>query len=375
MQKGKTTSQTSQSGVTKPGSNSKVIRPQASAKGGSALGGKPAAAKPSSDRSSKIMQAPTGLAQAQRENAPKTTHKGISLGIKYAILTALTVTLAVILLVVISYKSSSKVIDEDITEAGVRFVQGLATFDFSYWKSADKDTIELLASPKGERMGLNVPSVLNLVITDLDKHALTGIDVRSISLRNPQKLPLVTSENIEMLEGEYQEAITGKWVRTRLFIKKIIDSDLRGQGYVNLFLDARRIDEKLSDLLASFILPAILAIIIGGIIGFFMARWVTRPVKVLMEDMSIVSAGDLDHKSRVDSSDEVGILASSFDKMTDSLRVAHQRELETKALEHELNLAREIQYNLLPKEIPTAAGYDIAARYFPCFEVSGDYYD
>ena len=72
----------------------------------------------------------------------------------------------------------------------------------------------------------------------------------------------------------------------------------------------------MSKILAASIFPAILAIIIGGIIGFFMARWVTRPVQVLMEDMAIVSAGDLTHKSRVDSTDEVGVLASSFDKMT-----------------------------------------------------------
>ena len=370
MQKGKPTasSVSGVSGINKPGSSSKIIRPSRPESRPSGLAAK----------SSKIIPAAVSPAPIQNNNALKATpaaHKGMSLGIKYAILTALTVSLAVILLVIISYRSSSKVIDENITEAGVRFVQGLATFKFSYWQSADKDTLELLASRKGNEIGLNVPSILNLVITDRELRPLAGIDQRVINLRSARELPPVTSENIRLLEGEYQEAITGKWVRTRLFIKKIVEPDLRSPGYVNLFLDARKIDEQLSDLLVSFILPAILSILIAGIIGFFMARWVTMPVKVLMEDMAIVSAGDLTHKSRVTSMDEVGVLASSFDKMTDSLKVAHQRELETKALEHELNIAREIQYNLLPKEIPTIPGYEIAARYFPCFEVSGDYYD
>jgi len=357
MIKGKTSSSVSgASGINKPGSSSKIIRP--------------------AGKGSKIM--PASANPAPNESALKATpvtHKGMSLGIKYALLTALTVSLAVVLLVIIVYNLFSKVMDESITEAGVRFVQGFATFDSSYWKSANKDTIELLATTKGSEIGLKVPSILNLVITDLDKRPLAGIDTRAISLRGPRELPPVTSENIVIMEGEYQEAVTGRWVRTRLFIKKIVGPDLRGQGYVNLFLDARQIDEQLSNLLKVSILLAILVIVLGGIVGFFMARWVTRPVQVLMEDMAIVSNGDLTHKSRVDSADEVGVLASSFDKMTDSLKMAHQRELETKALEHELNLAREIQYNLLPKEIPTIPGYDIAARYFPCFEVSGDYYD
>ena len=352
MIKGKQTSSVSQSNLAKSGSSSKIVRP--------------------AGKGSKIM--PAVGSPAQNENTSKATHKGMSLGIKYAMLTALTVSLAVVLLVVISYKSASKVIDENITEAGVRYVQGLATFDFSYWKSDNKNTIALIGSTKGDTLGLNVPSILNIVITDLEKRPLAGIDQSATSLRGSKELPLVTSESIKLMEGEYQDS-TGRWVRTRLFIKKIIDSDLKGQGYVILFLDARKIDEQLSDLLASFILPAILSILIAGIVGFFMARWVTMPVKVLMEDMAIVSAGDLAHKSRVDSADEVGVLASSFDKMTDSLKMAHQRELETKALEHELNIAREIQYNLLPKELPSISGYDIAARYFPCFEVSGDYYD
>jgi len=304
--------------------------------------------------------------------------KGLSLRIKYAIFTALTVTIAMILLVLIASSSARKVVDEQINQAGSQLVQTLATFDISHWREPGaSDRLKLLQSSKGKELGLNAPTILNIIVTDINKRRLAQIyEVDEIILEGQQELPPIIAIDINISEGKYKEAISDNLVRTRMFTKKIVSpGDLKGQGYVRLLLSAKAIDNVLSEIFIAFLLPALLAILVGGVVGFFMAQWVTKPVKTLMEDMAIVSAGELSHKSRVTSTDEVGILANAFDKMTTELVVAHQRELETKALEHELNIAREIQYNLLPKEIPLISGFDIAARYSPCFEVSGDYYD
>ncbi|MDI6732513.1 MAG: SpoIIE family protein phosphatase [Planctomycetota bacterium] len=307
--------------------------------------------------------------------------KGLSLGIKYAIFTALIVAISILIVVIISYNSASKVVDEEINQAGIRLVKALATIDISYWQSipdrpaGTPDPLSLLASTLGEKMGLNEHTIINVLITDRDKKPLSAMHRTQVSLVGVKELPPIVADAIEMVEGKYKEPGTDYLVRTRMFQKKVLSPDLRSQGFVILFLSARKIDEVLSNLFVAFILPALISILGGGLIGFIMARLVTQPVKVLMEDMTIVSDGNLEHRSRVNSTDEVGVLAASFDKMTESLVIAHQRELETKALEHELNIAREIQSNLLPKEIPVISGYTIAGRYFPCFEVSGDYYD
>jgi phosphoserine phosphatase RsbU/P len=44
-------------------------------------------------------------------------------------------------------------------------------------------------------------------------------------------------------------------------------------------------------------------------------------------------------------------------------------------LQQEMNLAREIQANLLPRALPQLAGYDLAGLSIPAKEVGGDYYD
>jgi len=49
--------------------------------------------------------------------------------------------------------------------------------------------------------------------------------------------------------------------------------------------------------------------------------------------------------------------------------------LEKQRMERELELAREIQQQLLPKSVPNLPGYDIAAEMRPYYQVGGDFYD
>jgi sigma-B regulation protein RsbU (phosphoserine phosphatase) len=53
----------------------------------------------------------------------------------------------------------------------------------------------------------------------------------------------------------------------------------------------------------------------------------------------------------------------------------HEQLIEKKRLEGQLEVARQVQLELLPPSDPKLAGYDISAYNFPTEEVSGDYYD
>ena len=54
---------------------------------------------------------------------------------------------------------------------------------------------------------------------------------------------------------------------------------------------------------------------------------------------------------------------------------AHQQLIEKKRLEGQLEVARQVQLELLPASDPQLEGFDICAYNFPTEEVSGDYYD
>mgnify|MGYP000212146098 FL=1 len=53
----------------------------------------------------------------------------------------------------------------------------------------------------------------------------------------------------------------------------------------------------------------------------------------------------------------------------------HQQVVQKKRIEAQLEIARQVQLELLPSSDPTMEGFDISAYVFPTEEVSGDYYD
>ncbi|MBP7021483.1 MAG: SpoIIE family protein phosphatase [Planctomycetes bacterium] len=119
----------------------------------------------------------------------------------------------------------------------------------------------------------------------------------------------------------------------------------------------------------------ILAILLVICISMILAKQFTAPIAQLLHDINVVSSGDLSHVTKPISRDEIGLLADTFNILTQNLKNAHESELEYQAQEYDLMTAREIQKNLLPKLIPIIPGYDIGSYYQPAKEVGGDYYD
>jgi sigma-B regulation protein RsbU (phosphoserine phosphatase) len=70
----------------------------------------------------------------------------------------------------------------------------------------------------------------------------------------------------------------------------------------------------------------------------------------------------------------LAIIASESGQVIENARLA-EKEKTLLRMQEELNLAREIQGNLLPKEAPRLTGYDVAGKSVPAKEVGGDYYD
>ncbi len=61
-------------------------------------------------------------------------------------------------------------------------------------------------------------------------------------------------------------------------------------------------------------------IIIGIIASFFISRSISNPLRNLTESVRIIGKGDLDHKVKVKSKDEIGELGAAFNRMTENLQ-------------------------------------------------------
>ena len=111
------------------------------------------------------------------------------------------------------------------------------------------------------------------------------------------------------------------------------------------------------------------------VMGFALAGSITGAVHELFTGTERVRQGDLTHRVRVDTEDQLGELAKSFNGMTADIADLMAQAKEKERLEQELRIARDIQMSLLPEGPASVPGLAVAAACQPAREVGGDYFD
>ncbi|MHC4294578.1 MAG: SpoIIE family protein phosphatase [Planctomycetota bacterium] len=109
-------------------------------------------------------------------------------------------------------------------------------------------------------------------------------------------------------------------------------------------------------------------LVVAVIIAIASARSVTRPVQRLADAAKRLSGGDFGSRVDIRTRDEMQELGEIFNDMGPQLE-------ERQKMKHALELARDIQEDLLPPGPPQLEGFDIAGKSVPCDETGGDYYD
>lgn len=103
------------------------------------------------------------------------------------------------------------------------------------------------------------------------------------------------------------------------------------------------------------------------LIKFVTGRTVSS-IKDIARAAERIAGGDFDKPLPVKTRDEVGELTRSFNTM--------MRQLEERMrIKQALDVAMEVQQNLLPLKMPQVPGLDIAGRSIYCDETGGDFYD
>jgi phosphoserine phosphatase RsbU/P len=143
----------------------------------------------------------------------------------------------------------------------------------------------------------------------------------------------------------------------------------------NLFSRAEVIRGVVFDALVGVAILFLVVELIAVLIGISLARRITRAVNQLHEGTRRVIHGDFRLRIPVRDHDQLGELSESFNQMTGNLERLLAVEKEKERLQTELEIAREVQSQLYPKEAPPALGLKLTVRCDPARMVSGDYYD
>jgi phosphoserine phosphatase RsbU/P len=109
--------------------------------------------------------------------------------------------------------------------------------------------------------------------------------------------------------------------------------------------------------------------------GIQLSRTITGAVHEMYEGTQHVKEGDFSYRVPVKGNDQLAELTSSFNNMTQHLGRLLVVAKEKERLESELTIAREVQDQLFPKDVPFTKTLELKGVCRPARMVSGDYYD
>ncbi len=115
-------------------------------------------------------------------------------------------------------------------------------------------------------------------------------------------------------------------------------------GWLHIGFSTEQYDHYIAEMYLKIVYIVGISLILILFMGYFFARWISRPVSVISRLATQVAAGDLMVRSTLKRRDEIGVLSDSFNQMIDSLRLSkkhlenYNQELESQVSKrtHEL---------------------------------------
>ena len=119
----------------------------------------------------------------------------------------------------------------------------------------------------------------------------------------------------------------------------------------------------------------ILVEIASLVAGVSLSRSITGAVHELYQGTQHIKEGNFSYRIPVKGNDQLAELGKSFNTMTENLSRLIVVAQEKERLESELAIAREVQNQLFPKDVPFTRTLELKGVCNPARMVSGDYYD
>jgi sigma-B regulation protein RsbU (phosphoserine phosphatase) len=106
-----------------------------------------------------------------------------------------------------------------------------------------------------------------------------------------------------------------------------------------------------------------------------LTRSLTRTIHDIYTGTRKIETGDFSHRIPIRTKDQLSELATSFNSMTEHIERLIVEVKEKEKLESELEIARQVQAQLFPKDVPKLRTLELKGLCNPARVVSGDYYD
>jgi serine phosphatase RsbU (regulator of sigma subunit) len=322
---------------------------------------------------------------------------GLSVAAKFSLATSAVVAVSMVVFTVVLYTVVSSSLSGEIDEAGISAVRAMVATDVSAWKEYEGTVVEGQEETAGETGQVTLPRGADAEVfrTRRDYNrtrarriaAAAGTKILDAAVLDPSRKKVLNGSGIsfqshgndrrvgevQISEGLYRGS--QRETRARTYTAPFRDSADRVRGYAILALSEEKIQKTLTKLLLMMGALTLLFIGVGLLSSWLLAQRITQPVAILTQDMESVAKGDLEHRTRAHSTDEIGVLARTFDHMTQSLLAAQGLERDQAAQAHQLELARQVQDALVPDELPAVSDYECASYSRQTENVTSVFYD
>ena len=254
--------------------------------------------------------------------------------------------------------------------------------DYSGLVRKDRSFYSLAHVTSGKSQVMLLAPITQEFLSRLVPH-LGNIDLMQISSDESDLIPAHHVNNLTPPSNFFDREVTwgnpvtiAYWedprkTHTTLLIVKTRPSALLGAVFGQNFKIAQGIFVLFVVVAALFLFVELVSLVIG----VSLTRTITRAVHNLYIGTKKVSAGDFSHRIEVHGRDQLAELGTSFNSMTEHLERLIVVEKEKERLQSELEIAKEVQYQLFPKAVPTLRTLELTGTCLPARMVSGDYYD
>lgn len=276
----------------------------------------------------------------------------------------LVITVGLSLLVLSAQENSLK---EELKLRGITIARGIAGSIADFMLTDDQLSMATIITD-----GMKNKGVKFILVTDEKGRVKADNSMELGGAAYAQPAALEVLESGDMGVTVYADKNYGKVIH---FTAPVVAKGRLKLGTVHAGISYSVVDDVLKSAYLRVVVISIGALLLGILGAFLLSGEITKPVKKLAEGAKIIGTGELGYVIEVKSENELGELARSFNKMTGDLKAAQDSLVKQQRMERELEVAREIQMSLIPKDIAQVEGYEIASYYNPAKEVGGDYFD
>ena len=216
-----------------------------------------------------------------------------------------------------------------------------------------------------------------------DEEIAFAVDPRgNLHTRRPEDLailkalgliaPAASDEPVQMVSADYGEL--SRVLDQSGWIGVIEENE--ETGYT--FGVVRRISSELRSIRSAALMNLFLGFAFIGMAGsgvIVFSHRMTHGLQSLTDGARRIAAGDLDYRILARRKDELGQLAAAFNEMARDLGHSRRELLAQERVRREMEIARTIQRDSLPREPFNSSDVQVFGRSIPCNEVGGDFYN